>query len=284
MPTKSNIKSASGIEFTVLMAMLMSIAGLAIDMLLPALSQIANDLNIVDGNERQLIITVFMFATYFCGIVFGTLSDSVGRKPITIYGVLIFSIGSIISAITTNFEIMLLGRFLQGVGCSSINVIVMTIIRDKYSGSKMARVQSFILGFTILVPCIAPLLGQGVLFIAPWRAIFYILFTLALLTMIWFYVRQPETLDTKNVRPFNAKSFKDASVEIIHTRIAVCFTFCRSLTYGILIAYFMTAQQIYQDVYNSGDMFAVYFAGLSVVSIFAMFGNGIFVTKFGAKR
>ena len=153
-------------EFVALIAMLTSLTALAIDAMLPALVTIGRELGVQHDNDAQLILTTLFLGLALGQVFFGPLSDATGRKPLMYVGLGIFMLGSLLSMFAQDFSHMLIGRFLQGVGASAPRVLTMALVRDCYSGRAMARVMSFTMSIFILVPMIAPSLGQGILLVA----------------------------------------------------------------------------------------------------------------------
>ena len=157
-------------EFTVFVATLMSIVALSIDALLPAFNFIVSDLNVTTPNKIQLVITP-LFIGLACGqLIFGPLSDALGRKPILYIALTVYLIGTLICYLSTNINALLLGRFIQGLGAAGPNITAISLVRDQYKGREMAKIMSIVMMIFITVPTIAPALGQGILFIADWRA------------------------------------------------------------------------------------------------------------------
>ena len=124
----------------------------------------------------------------------GVLSDTVGRKRAIYLGYAVFFAGSLLSIFAVSFPMMLAGRLMQGLGVAGPRGVSMALIRDRFEGRAMAQVMSFITVVFILVPVIAPSLGQAILLVADWRAIFVVLFILGVISLAWFGLRQPETL------------------------------------------------------------------------------------------
>ena len=162
----------SQLEFVVLMAALMSIVALSIDAVLPALPRIGDYLSSVNETENQKLITTIFLGLGFGQLIFGPLSDSFGRKPMVYAGFGVFVIASVICITTRNFEMMLFGRVLQGIGLSSPRTMSIAIVRDSYSGDHMAKILSVVTMTFILVPVIAPMLGQFLLNHFDWQSIF----------------------------------------------------------------------------------------------------------------
>ena len=272
------------LEFVALMASLMSIVALSIDALLPALPKIGNYLHVVNTNNNQLLITMIFLGLGFGQLIFGPLSDSFGRKPIVYIGFLLFIIASIICVTTKSFEMMIFGRVLQGIGLSSPRTMAITIIRDKYSGDYMAKIVSIVVMVFILVPVIAPALGQFLLNYYDWKAIFYINLIFGLLVVFWFWRRQRETLKKENKIPFRWQMFIDGTKEFMKYKDAIAFTLVSGFITGSFMVYLSTSQQIFEQQYNLAELFPYIFASLAISVGLATFLNSRLVVKYGMWR
>ena len=271
-------------EFVVLMASLMSLVALSIDALLPALATIGTDLNSHSPNENQLLITM-IFLGIGCGqLIFGPLSDSFGRKPLVYVGFSIFIGASIICVVTESFEIMILGRVLQGVGLASPRSLSLSMIRDNFSGNYMAKIVSIVVMFFILVPVVAPTLGQFLLHFYSWESIFYFNLIIGVIVMIWFGIRQPETLKKEKRIKFSSHLFIDGTRAFFKQKEAVAFTLVSGFITGSFMVYLSTSQQIFQVQYNMGAMFPYIFASLAITVGLATFLNSQLVERFGALK
>ncbi|MFY0714001.1 multidrug effflux MFS transporter [Seonamhaeicola sp. NFXS20] len=271
-------------EFVALMASLMSIVALSIDALLPALPQIGNHISVVNSKDNQLLITMIFLGIGIGQLIFGPLSDSFGRKPIVYTGFALFIVASLICVNTKSFEIMLVGRILQGMGLSSPRSISLSMIRDLYDGNYMAKVMSIVVMFFILVPVVAPTLGHWLIQLFNWQSIFYFNLIFGVLIMIWFAIRQPETLTKQHRIKFSSHLFIDGVKEFIKHKEAVAFTFVSGFITGSFMVYLSTSQQIFQEQYKLAEMFPFIFASLAVSLGVATYLNSRLVEKFGMWR
>ena len=270
-------------EFVSLMALLTSLAALSIDAMLPALSTIGTDLGVQQENGTQLIVSA-LFAGFAVGQLFyGPISDSTGRKPPIYAGLGLFMLGSILSMIAWSFPVMLLGRVLQGFGAAAPRIVTIAMIRDRFEGRAMARVMSFVMAVFIIVPMLAPALGQAVLLVADWRMIFALLLSLASVVFLWFGMRQPETLPTSQRKPFSLKRIGSAVMEVGHDRWAVGYTISSGLVFGAFLGYLNSAQQIFQSQFALGTRFPLYFAALALSLGCASVVNAQLVMRFGMR-
>lgn len=272
--------SAYSKEFVLLMAMLMSMVALAIDAMLPAMSQIGNSLNVSDPNDNQLIVVSVFLGMAFGQMFYGPISDAFGRKPAIYLGCGIFLLGDLISIFSQDFTTMLFGRLLQGIGAASCRVVTLAMIRDRFSGKEMAQVMSLIMLMFILVPALAPAIGQTILWFAPWRAIFIFLFVFGLISVIWLYARQDETLSESDRIPLSFRNTWNGLTETLGHPHSRNYTFAGGIMFGAFVGYLSSAQQILQFQYELGDLFALYFGVLALSIGMASFANSKLVNRF----
>ena len=266
------------------MASLMSIVALAIDALLPALEYIGFSIGTTESSDTQLLITMIFLGLGSGPLLFGPISDSLGRKPIVYMGFGIFIIASVICIFAENLWVMVLGRILQGVGLSAPRTISIAMVRDSYSGDYMARIMSFITVVFILVPIVAPALGKFVLDNYNWQAIFYVQLIFCVLVSWWFWKRQPETLPQERRIRFSSHIFADGLRELVKFKRTLAYTLISGFITGSFMVYLSSSQQIFHNQYDLQDEFPFIFAGLAISIGSATFLNGTLVLKFGMQR
>ena len=277
-------KSLPMVEFVTVMALMTSLVALSIDAMLPALGAIGNDLGVANENDRQLVVGMLFLGMAVGQLLFAPISDSTGRKPVILFGVSVFVLGCVISAFAETFLAMLIGRFLQGIGAAAPRNVIIAIIRDCYEGDAMARIMSLIMAVFILVPMVAPSLGQGILWIADWRAIFVVLLSLAVAVQIWFSLRQTETLPLEKRRRFSTTQLYWALCEVCKNRNAMIYTLAASLVFGAFVGYLTSSQQILQEQYHTGEAFALYFAMVAAALGLASYANSKLVMRYGMRQ
>lgn len=266
------------------MATLMSLVALTIDAMLPALGEIGRDLGVARENDVQLIVSVIFLGIAVGQLAYGPLSDSVGRKPALLAGMALYMVGCLLSMLSQSFPVMLAGRLLQGLGVASPRIVTVAVIRDQYEGRRMARVMSFAMAVFIIVPIVAPTMGQGILLVADWRAIFGAFLVIAVATSSWFVLRQPETLARERRVPFKLSRVASGFKEVLKNRAALGYTITAGLVFAPFLAYLSTAQQVFQVQYGLGKMFPLYFAGLSLALGAAALWNAKLVMRYGMTR
>ncbi|QYK08671.1 MFS transporter [Shewanella mangrovisoli] len=151
-----------------------------IDMYLVGLPQIANQLG---ATEAQLHIA---FSVYLAGMATtmlfaGSLADRIGRKPITLFGALLFALASYFAARSQSSDLFLVARFVQGVGAGCCYVVAFAILRDVLDDKRRAKVLSMVNGVTCIIPVIAPVIGHLIMLRFPWPSLFYTMAVMGLL-------------------------------------------------------------------------------------------------------
>jgi DHA1 family bicyclomycin/chloramphenicol resistance-like MFS transporter len=277
-------KVQSQIEFVALMAALMSIAALALDALLPALDIIGNAVGVTNPAHNQLLILLFFLGLGTGPLLFGPISDSLGRKPVVFMGFGLFIFASLICVYANSLEIMITGRVLQGFALSAPRTISIAMIRDKYSGNYMARIMSFVTVVFILVPIIAPALGKWILDLYGWKAIFHVQVVFGILVAVWFWKRQPETLVPRKRTSFRGSVFVSGYKELLNYRQTMLFTIIWGFITGSFLVYLSTSQQIFQEQYALKEAFPYIFAALAITIGTATLLNGTLVLRYGMLR
>ena len=270
-------------EFVILVSTLMALTALSIDTMLPALAQIGSDLQVQNANDRQLVISMIFLGLAVGQLFFGPLSDSTGRKPAIYAGLGLFMFGTLLSMFAVNFPMMLAGRLLQGVGISAPRAVTLALVRDQFAGRAMARVMSFVMTVFILVPMLAPTMGQAILSFAGWRTIFGSFLLLATIALLWFALRQPETLAPENRAPFTIRRIINTTQAIMKNRLAFGYTVTAGLVSGAFIGYLNSAQQIFQEQYALGERFPIYFGVIASSIGLASLSNSRLVMQLGMR-
>lgn len=278
-----NSKS-SQLEFIALMASLMSVVALAIDALLPALDIIGFAIGTQIPADNQLLITMIFLGLGIGPMLFGPISDSLGRKPMVYVGFVIFIISSIICVYAQSLEVMIAGRILQGIGLSAPRTLAIAIVRDKFSGDYMARIISFVTVVFLLVPIIAPAMGKWVLDAYNWQSIFYVQIGIGILVTFWFWKRQPETLAVSKRIPLTPTVFKNGFKEVLQQKATMGYTLISGFIVGSFLVYLSSSQQVFQEQYGLKDAFPYIFAGLAIAVGSAIFLNATLVIRYGMRR
>jgi DHA1 family bicyclomycin/chloramphenicol resistance-like MFS transporter len=271
-------------EFIALMAMLTSLVALCIDAMLPALSIIGTELNSTGSQQNHFLVSIFFIGMAFGQLFFGPFADSKGRRASILLGLAIFSIGTLICMLATTMEMMLFGRLVQAFGVSGPRISAMAIIRDIYVGDRMAKVMSFIMMVFVLVPMLAPVIGQLIMQIAGWWYILVSFLVMGAFTGIWFMLRQPETLTKDARQPFSFSQTRESAQYIVTHRQVMAYIVLTGCIFGAFLAYISASQTVFQEIYNMGEWFPYIFATLAFSIGVASFINAQLVERFGMLR
>lgn len=272
-------------ELVVLLALLMSLNALGIDSMLPALDDMARDLGVGGGNERQLIIAVYTIMMGIGCLVPGSFADRYGRRPIIFMGLTAFAILTFATALLTDFTSMIALRAVTGLLGAALLVVPMAIVRDLYDGDHMARLMSTIAAVFISVPVFAPSIGQAILLAGSWRLIFVALSLVAVATAVWVYFRLPETLAKETRQAINLPVIARNMATALLNRQAIGYVLGASLVMGGVFGYVNSGQQIYQEAFGISDAaFPILFGGTAAMMSFTNLVNSRIVMRFGARR
>ena len=281
---ESPVKNTSQLEFILLMACLMSIVALSIDTILPALQPIGMSIGTRNSSENQLLITMIFLGLGFGQLIFGPISDHLGRKSVIYMGFVIFVLSNMLCVFASSIEMMVVGRILQGIGLSAPRTLSIAMIRDRFEGNYMAKIMSFVVSIFILVPIVAPTLGKFMLDNYGWKSIFYSQLIFGALILIWLWKRQPETLRPAYKKKFSSAIFIHGTKEFIRYRSAVIFTLVSGLITGSFMVFLSTSQHIFEVQYGLVDEFPYIFGALAFSVGLATFTNGTLVVRFGMMR
>ena len=282
-PTSAGFGAGPG-EFIALMAMTMALQAMCIDAMLPALGQIAADLQVADPNRRQLVVGVFLFAAGIGSLLPGVLADRYGRRPVLFVCFAGYVVLSLACAVVQDFTTLLVLRATQALFSAGLAVLPAAIIRDRFSGDAMARMMSTISVVFMIVPMLAPTFGQAVLLIASWRWIFSGMAVMGAGVGIWVYLRLPETLHPDYRQAIKPKVIAGNMWEAASDRAAIGYVLGGALLIGALFGYINSAQQLIGEHFGAGERFPLMFAIMAGGIAMANLTNARIVERFGARR
>jgi DHA1 family bicyclomycin/chloramphenicol resistance-like MFS transporter len=275
--------SLTTVELIAMVGGLMALNALSIDILLPALSEIGQDLG-APGNDRQLVITAYVFGFGIAQLAFGPLADALGRRKVLLFALAGYLAATGLCILAPDIKWMFAARVLQGVAAAATRVIAVAVVRDLVSGRRMAEIMSFAMTVFMVAPILAPGIGQLVLLVAPWEAIFAVLFVMAAILAGWMWVRLPETLRPEHRIKL---SFADAARNYrlaASNRVSLGYLCAACLIFGALFAFIATSEQVLAELYNLEDWFAVAFGAVALGLAAANIVNARIVGRLGMRR
>jgi DHA1 family bicyclomycin/chloramphenicol resistance-like MFS transporter len=270
-------------EFVAIVAAIMALNPMAMDLMLPALPDVGATFGISSANHLQLVLSVFMTGFGLGQFVIGPLSDRFGRRPILIGGMVLYTLASVLAVAAHSFEMLLVARALQGVGTSATRVIATSIVRDCYSGRRMASVMSLAMMIFISVPVLAPSLGQVIMLTAQWRGIFIVLMVYGVLALVWSTLRLPETLPPSARKSLAIRDVLDNFKHTLTNRQTLGYALAAGCVQGTLFGYVFSSQQIFTGIYSLGHYFPLAFAAVAIGVAVAGFLNSRVVGKYGMR-
>lgn len=271
-------------ELVAMVALLMALNAMAIDIILPALQQMGVAMAVGDENARQLPLTAYIALFGASQIFYGPLADRFGRRSVLLVGLALYTLGCFGAALSTDFTMLLAMRAFQGVGAGATRVIALAVVRDTYGGRKMASVMSLVMMVFMSVPIIAPTVGQGIAMVAGWRAILLFVTLSGLGMIVWCWLRLPETLREADRRPLRPGPVLEAFRFVITNRISAAYALGTALMFGGIFAFLNSAQQVYQETYDLGAAFPLYFSSSGIFMAAVSFLNARVVERLGMRR
>ena len=274
--------SLSKVEFIALIALMMALTAMSIDLMLPALPAIGEAMGVADPNDRQIVIISYVIGFALGQLGYGRLSDQYGRKPVLMSGLALFVLGSLAASLASTFPALLAARTLQGLGAAAPRVIAIAIVRDLYVGRQMARVMSFAMTVFIIIPVLAPSIGQGLLAVGTWRWSFDALLVAGLVTAAWTALRLPEThSEGADGEPLGLGAALKLALQTPQT---IGYALAAGFLFGCLMSYVSSAQQVFVDVFHLGKGFPLAFGAVASLMAIASVTNANLVERLGMRR
>ncbi|MEX6509018.1 multidrug effflux MFS transporter [Jiella sp. M17.18] len=271
-------------ELVTMVACLMALNSAAIDIFIPALQDIGKALDVSDVNQRQFVLTAYLLGFGGAQIIYGPLSDRFGRRPILLFGLAVYVLADASATFSPSFDLLLAARFVQGIGAAATRVIAISVVRDCFGGRRMASVMSLVMMVFMVIPVIAPNLGQGIMLFGSWREIFVAVAIFGLLVTLWTGFRLPETLHPEDRRELTGRRVAQAFKIVLTNRVAFGYTVATALIFGVLFGFINQAQQLYTEVYGIGPIFTVLFSITAIFMAASSFLNSRLVERLGMRR
>ena len=271
-------------EMTLMLAALMALNSFAIDAMIPALPQIGQSLRVAEENHRQLVVIAYFLGFGSTQLLWGPLADRFGRKPILAAGVTLYAGFALLCGIAWSFPVLITARLCQGASAAVTRVLVVAMVRDLFEAEAMARVMSLVFMVFMLMPVLAPNIGQLILLFAPWRAIFLVLAAYALVMLFWSGIRLPETLHPEYRRTLHLGEISDAIRASLKDPLSRGYTLALTVSSGGLVAYISSIQQIVAEAFHEGRYIGLVFAAVAAPMALASWTNSRVVGRFGLRR
>lgn len=270
-------------EFVLMVAGLMALNALAIDVMLPALPDIGAALDVTRDNDRQMVLSAYLIGFGLGQVVIGSVSDRFGRRAVLLGGLACYVMTALICAVAPTFATLLVARFVQGLASAAPRVITTAIVRDCYEGRRMASVMSLAMTIFMVVPVVAPAIGQVIILVAPWQAIFLLLALYGALMAVWVLKRLPETLPVSRREVVSLRRIAAAYATVFRSRQTMGYALAAGMMFGAIFGFLMSAQQIFTEIFGLGVYFPLAFAAIALAMSLSSFINARLVGRLGTR-
>ena len=281
---QDGVKRPGTREMTTMLAGLMALNAFAIDAMVPALPAIGQSLHVANENDRQLVVVAYFVGFASTQLMWGPLADRFGRKPILAAGITLYGIFALLCAYAQSFPLLIAGRVAMGASAAVTRVLVVAMVRDLFEAEAMARVMSLVFMVFMLVPVLAPNIGQAILLVASWRAIFLVLAAYAVTMLLWSSWRLPETLHPEYRRSLSRREMFGAIVATVREPQSRGYTIAVTIIFSALVAYISSIQQIVFDAFHEGRFIGLVFAAIAAPMAVASWTNSRIVGRYGLRR
>ena len=271
-------------EFVAMIAFLMALNAAAIDVYIPALSEVGAALSVEAENARQLVIGIYVIGFGGAQVIYGPLSDRFGRRRVLFAGLGIYIAAAFAAIFAPSFGALLALRFVQGVGAAATRVVALSVVRDRFRGERMASVMSLVMMVFMAMPVFAPNLGSLMLLFGNWRAVAALMCVFGIAAFLWTWFRLPETLAPENRRALTGARVAESFRIIVTNRAAFGYTLATGAFFGVLFSFVSQAEQVFTRTYGLGSEFTLYFALVAVFMAASNFANSRLVAVFGTRR
>lgn len=271
-------------ERFILLMLITSLLAITIDAIIPAFGTIQGRFSITAPNTLQLLISLFILGVTLGEIVFGPLADAHGRRATITVGLAVYIAGSLLAALANTYEMLLAGRFIQGFGVAGTKIGTRALIRDLVKGAEMARIISHLFSILLILPMVAPAIGQAIIAVSDWRMIFTIYIVIGGALTLWLLLRLPETLPHEHRTPLNARALARNVITICGNRQVMAYAICSGLLFGAHLAFLAMSHGLIVGLYDQGRLFSLYYAILALGIAVGSLTNARLVMRFGMLR
>jgi DHA1 family bicyclomycin/chloramphenicol resistance-like MFS transporter len=282
--TPAVLEGVGSRQFVAIASMIMAMGALAVDLMLPAFAGMREDFGLApDSTAVGATVTAFLLGLSIAQIVYGPFADRFGRKPVLYVAFGIYAVSAVVSALAPSLTLLLVARFVWGLGAAGGRVIAVAMVRDVYEGDGMARAMSFVMAVFILVPIIAPTVGAAVVAVADWRWVFGVPAVFIGLLALWT-LRLPETQHPSDRMSLRFDRIRLAATEVVRHRTTIGYTIGLTALFAAFVSYLASSEIIVGEVFGRPGLFPVLFGTIASVMGVAMLTNARIVERIGARR
>lgn len=251
-----------------LLAGLQAFGPLSVDMYLPALPQLALDLN-TTPSTAQLSISAFLIGLFLGMIFYGPMSDKYGRRQLLLGGMVLYLVATVGCFLATTAETLVVARFIQALGAASASVLGRTIVRDIFTLNDAARALSLMHLVTMIAALLAPIAASYLLLFGSWRWLFVILMAFSSLLLLLTIWKLPET-HYGSSRGSSILSVFKTYATIARERVAIGYILCMSLCFAGMFAYITVSSFVFVNFFGVSPQFYAMLFGLNVLGVMSL--------------
>jgi len=254
-----------------------------IDAALPAFDDLRTDFDL-DGRGVSPAITgtLYLAGMAIGQLLWGVLADRFGRRSVLAGGLVLFGVGAVASAAAPSLELLLVARFVWGLGASAPSVLRFAIARDLYDGDRMARVVATFTAVFLIGPIFVPFVGEAILLVGSWRTVFLVGVLLAAIAFLWT-LRFGETMAVEHRRPIRFRPFAEAFSSVVRTPVTLWALVGSTLFTASFFVWLGSSQPILDEVYDRDSQFTVFFGLSGAGMAIALLLNNRLIDRFGTR-
>jgi len=282
--TAVEVRQPSHLEVRAFTGLSLASAAISIDLILPAFSRIRSDLGLAaDSAATAGLVTAFFLGMAVGPIPLGLLADRYGRRSTFLATCALFITGALLAAAAPTLGLMLVARFVWGLGAAGLRVIAVAAIRDRFVGADMAREMAFAMTVFACVPVFAPVVGAGLIKFMPWRGTFVVCAGFGMVLALWS-LRLPESLPVERRQPLQLRQVGVATMAIVRSRAALLYTLASVAVFGSFSSYLATSERVIDEVFHRRSWFPFVFGGTAILMGAASMAVGRSVERIGLDR
>lgn len=283
-PQTAEVAPPSRLRMIVVLGALVALGPLTIDMYLPALPRIADELG-VSSSVAQLTLTGTLAGLALGQLIVGPLSDSLGRRRPLMAGIALHMLASLLCLFAPNITVLSLARGLQGMGAAAAAVVAVAVVGDLFEDTAAATVMSRLMLILGVAPIVAPSLGAAVLLKASWHWVFAMLIVMAGALLLVAALALPETLPMRNRRPLQVRSIAATYLSLLRDLRFVVLVVVGALGMAGLFAYIAGAAFVLQGRHGLDQQsFALVFGAGAIAFVAATQLNVVLLRRFSPQR
>jgi DHA1 family bicyclomycin/chloramphenicol resistance-like MFS transporter len=276
--------STDRFALTILLGFLTALGPLSTDLYLPSLPSIARHFSVASG-QAQLTLSAYLIGFAIGLPIYGPVSDRYGRKRVVLFGLALYGVANLISAMSPSLDVLIASRGLQGFGAAAPLVVARAMVRDLHEGRRAAQELARMGTIMGVVPAIAPILGVGLEMYFGWRSNFVATATLALCLGLWVWLLLPETLRQRAATPLTLVSMVGGFGSLLRDRRFLPFALLAATCYSGLFAFISGSSFVYQQHFKVTPLlFAISFVMMVLGYMAGAFFSQRLALRFSQRR